>query len=162
LAFVVSVAIVLLRLAWLRRLHFADCVWAGLAVLFAYFALRSWWFFSWYVVWLVPLGAILARRPSATFMVLFAGAAMAMNALFGWRSLLFGDAPQAPGMFNLAVSFVIFGPALLYLCYRGLVMLRSRTGRRERTGQEPAPYETGPEARVPVSAGQDLPIGERD
>jgi hypothetical protein len=113
-AFLAVVGIITLRFLRLPHGGFVHVVEAGIAVLVAYLAIKSWWFFPWYVVWLLPLAAVLARGHAAILAVVLSASAMALFVPFGWGT--------TPGLFedhmtdySVSTALLVWGPPLFYL-----------------------------------------------
>jgi len=81
--------------------------------LFAYLTLASWWFWPWYLVPLVAVGAVLWPGRAGAQMAVFSCSAFLLYAPLGWRETLFtyqNGVSQAVGM--AAVGFL--APALAW------------------------------------------------
>jgi len=51
-------------------------------------ALPTWWFWPWYVVWLLPIAAMVAGRRVATLALLFGSTALLVYPIYYWRDVL--------------------------------------------------------------------------
>lgn len=98
-------------------------------ILFLLLVVATWWFWPWYVLWVVPLAALLPQRSIAVVGLLFSASAMLMYAAYFW--LLYGDGlvlqAATSGVAFLAPVLVAVG-ALVWRSARG--RLRQRTLRR--------------------------------
>jgi len=92
------------------------CCW----VVFLFLVIAQGWFWPWYVVWLVPLAALLPGSRPALVAAAFSATALLMNVAYFW--LLFGDSVRLHAV-TVAIGFVV--PVLL-----AIVPVRSvlRTG----------------------------------
>lgn len=80
---------------------------------FAYYTLVSWWFWPWYVISIVALGATLWPDRPAKLAVIFSAGAFLLTANSAWYSLLFAGPPDSVGR-AVTAALVGFMPALLY------------------------------------------------
>jgi hypothetical protein len=81
-------------------------------VLFLLLLVATWWFWPWYVLWIVPLIALIPWRGAAGLGLLFSACAMLMYVPYFW--LLYGDGLLLQATTS-AVAFLV--PALAGLIY---------------------------------------------
>lgn len=99
----------LVWLVWRGRGGLDTLVRQSVTAVFLLLLIATWWFWPWYVIWIVPLAALVPYRRAALLGLSFSCAALAMYAAYFW--LLFGD-----GLFlQAATSAVAFGPPLVLL-----------------------------------------------
>lgn len=122
-AFLGCTAVVLVRFFRRSQGDFREGVQAGLALIFAYLVLQSWWFFPWYLCWLLPLGAVLARRRAAILTMIYTASAMTIFVTLGWWAFLTPTWTRSLLSYHLAVTTLTLGPPLLYV---SLLLLRVR------------------------------------
>lgn len=96
----------------------------SVVVLFLLMLIATWWFWPWYVIWIVPLAALLPGRGVALLGVVFSASAMLMYTPYFWW--LYEDGLQLQS----GTSAVAFLPPLLVgagcLLWRGLRSLNRR------------------------------------
>jgi hypothetical protein len=103
---------------WRVRGDLAGLVERSVAVLFLLMLIATWWFWPWYVLWIVPLAALLPWRGAALVGLVFSASAMLMYTAYFW--LLYGDGVRLQAA-TAAVAFL--PPALIglgYLFWRAL------------------------------------------
>jgi hypothetical protein len=76
-------------LVWRVRGQLESLVRMSVIALFLLLLIATWWFWPWYVIWVVPLAALLPRRGAALIGLSFSASAMLMYAAYFW--LLYGD-----------------------------------------------------------------------
>jgi len=76
-------------------------------VLFLLLLIATWWFWPWYVIWLIPLAAMLPRRGVALVGLLFSASALLMYVPYFW--MLTGDGL----LLQAATTAVAFLPAVV-------------------------------------------------
>ena len=62
-----------------------SCAWA----VFLFLLLAKWWFWPWYLLWLVPLGALTPTARTALIASVFSATAMLMYVPYFWQ--IYGD-----------------------------------------------------------------------
>jgi hypothetical protein len=92
---------------WRLRGDLAALVERSYLLLFLLLLLATWWFWPWYVLWVVPLAAMVPRRGTAWLGLLFSASAMLMYAPYFW--LLYGDGV----ILQAATAAVAFLPPVL-------------------------------------------------
>jgi hypothetical protein len=101
---------------WRVRGTVAGLVERSVVVLFLLMVIATWWFWPWYVIWIVPLAALLPRRGAALIGLSFSASAMLMYAAYFW--LLYGGGVRL----QAATATVAFLPPVLiglgYLIWR--------------------------------------------
>ena len=110
---------------WRVRGDLAALVERSFVVLFLLLLIATWWFWPWYVLWLVPLAAVVPGRAVALVGLLFSASAMLMYAPYFW--LLY----ERPLVLQGATAVVAFLPPVLV----GLGCLLRRAVRRQRRGR---------------------------
>lgn len=103
---------------WRVRGTVAGLVERSVAVLFLLMLIATWWFWPWYVIWIVPVAALLPRRGAALIGLSFSASAMLMYTAYFW--LLEGDGLRLQAA-TAAVAFL--PPALIgvgYLTWRAV------------------------------------------
>ncbi|MFN8482764.1 MAG: hypothetical protein U0768_06930 [Anaerolineae bacterium] len=92
---------------------FDSLVYGAYQVFFFYLVIAAVWFQPWYVVWLVPLAALLVGAPVVERTVIFSFTAMLVHVFlgFGWRLAWFGG--NIPTL-QMVTALVIVGPPLLW------------------------------------------------
>lgn len=114
---------------WRVRGTVAGLVERCVVVLFLLMLISTWWFWPWYVIWIVPLAALLPRRGAALIGLSFSASAMLMYTAYFW--LLYGDGVRL----QLTTATVAFLPPALigfgYLIWRWVA--RSLERRRAMT-----------------------------
>jgi hypothetical protein len=113
LFFGVSAVVYLAVLAGVRRRPETLVRAAALGVA-VYLLIGAFWFHSWYVIWLVPVAAILPTARTAPLAMLFSLTASQLDAvwLIAWRLRWYGD---HLGLARGITVVAVFGPVLLYL-----------------------------------------------
>jgi alpha-1,6-mannosyltransferase len=76
-------------------------------------ALPTWWFWPWYVVWLLPIAAMVAGRRVATLALLFGSTALLVYPIYYWRDVLLNGPNWYSNQFVIVGA--VFGPIALYL-----------------------------------------------
>ena len=109
-AFLLSVALVLART---RGPRLEALVAAAFWCTFAYLMLAAWWFWPWYVVPLVALGAVLWPGRAGVMMAIFSASALLLYVPLGWRLLLFTYENALSQAIGLAASGFL-APALTW------------------------------------------------
>jgi len=103
---------------WRVRGTVAGLVERSVAVLFLLMLIATWWFWPWYVIWIVPMAALLPQRGAALIAISFSASAMLMYAAYFW--LLYGDGLRL----QASTAGVAFLPPVLiavaYLTWRAV------------------------------------------
>jgi energy-converting hydrogenase Eha subunit F len=111
---------------WRVRGDLAALVERSFVVLFLLLLIATWWFWPWYVLWIVPIVALLPYRGVALIGLLFSASAMLMYTAYFW--LLYGNGVQL----QAATSAVAFIPPVVagigYLVWRAARDWRERPG----------------------------------
>jgi hypothetical protein len=123
-AFFIAAGFVLARM---RQPRPAALIAATFWCLFAYCMLASWWFWPWYLVPLIAVGALLWPGRAGMIAVVFSCTAFLLYAALGWRESLFTYTSSASQSFGVAMT-VFLAPALLWATSWG-----------NQSGVEPAP-----------------------
>jgi alpha-1,6-mannosyltransferase len=110
-AFLIASGIVLLRTRGRRP---DGLVWAAFWCMFAYMMLACWWFWPWYLVTLIALGAVLWPSRAGALAVVFSCSALLLYAGLGWRVLLFSYQNEFSQSAGLAVMGFL-APALVWV-----------------------------------------------
>ncbi|MGD9890460.1 MAG: hypothetical protein AB7R89_21120 [Dehalococcoidia bacterium] len=97
---------------WRVRGTVAGLVERSVTVLFLLMLIATWWFWPWYVIWIVPLAALVPGRGAALIGLSFSASAMLMYAAYFW--LLDGDGVRLQAA-TATVAFL--PPALIGLGY---------------------------------------------
>jgi alpha-1,6-mannosyltransferase len=115
---------------WRVRGNLAALAERSVAVLFVLMLIATWWFWPWYVIWVVPLAALIPRRGAALVGLLFSASAMLMYVAYFW--LLYEDGFQLQAA-TAAVAFI--PPVIVGLAYLIWRAVRPKPQRRRRTRQ---------------------------
>jgi hypothetical protein len=117
--------------------------------MFAYMMLACWWFWPWYLVTMIALGAILWPGRAGTLAVVFSCSALLLYAGLGWRVLLFSYQNEFSQSLGLAVMGFL-APALVWVSgWWG-------------TAPSPGPFPAGAgPSSAPTHAGEGSPMQRR-
>ena len=111
---------------WRTRGELPALVERSYVVLFLLLLVATWWFWPWYVLWIVPLVALVPRRGVAWLGLLCSASAMLMYAPYFW--MLYGDGL----LLQAATAAVAFLPPTLaglsYLAFRRMAARRLKSG----------------------------------
>ncbi|MHB8576729.1 MAG: hypothetical protein ACYDCQ_15510, partial [Dehalococcoidia bacterium] len=102
-----------LWLLWRTHGSFEQLLNAAFWATFLTLTLPSWWFWPWYVVWLLPLAALLTGRRQATLALVFASSALLVYPIYYWRDVILNGPNWYANQFVIVGA--VFGPVLLYL-----------------------------------------------
>lgn len=105
---------------WRVRGNVETVIVRSVTVLFLLMLVATWWFWPWYVMWLVPLAAVLPYRRAALLGLTFSASAMLMYAAYFW--MLYGDG-FALQVTTAAVAFL--PPCLVIVGALGAARVRS-------------------------------------
>jgi alpha-1,6-mannosyltransferase len=98
---------------WRARGGFDELVRAAFWAILITLTIPTWWFWPWYVVWLVPIAALLAGRKHATIGLVFASSALLVYPIYYWRNVLLNGPDWYANQFVIVGA--VFGPLALYL-----------------------------------------------
>jgi hypothetical protein len=120
-AFVVGYLIVLARL----RRNPSTLIRASIEAVFLLLVLVTWWFWPWYVLWGLPLAALLPVSGYARLFVVFSASAMLIYVSSPWRLAIWNFDTGFP--LAVGTALWVFAPPILYAL---MEMLRSGSERR--------------------------------
>ncbi|MFN8499384.1 MAG: hypothetical protein U0641_16160 [Anaerolineae bacterium] len=94
---------------------FESLVYGAYQVFFFYLVIAAVWFQPWYVVWLVPLAALLVGEPVVERTVIFSFTAMLVHIFlgFGWRLAWFGG--SVPTLQMVTTLLIVLPPVLWWI-----------------------------------------------
>jgi hypothetical protein len=101
---------------WRVRGDLPELIERSFVVLFLLLLVATWWFWPWYVLWIVPLVALLPRRGVAIIGLLFSATAMLMYVPYFW--MLFGDGLLLQATTSAVAFFLPLLVGLVYLIRR--------------------------------------------
>ncbi|MFN8471935.1 MAG: hypothetical protein U0822_07045 [Anaerolineae bacterium] len=98
---------------------FDSLVYGAYQVFFFYLVIAAVWFQPWYVVWLVPLAALLVGLPVVERTVIFSFTAMLIHVFlgFGWRLAWFGG--NVPTLQMVTALLIMLPPVLWWITSEG-------------------------------------------
>jgi hypothetical protein len=102
-----------LAVLWRSRGGLDRLVHAAFWATFLTLALPTWWFWPWYLVWLLPIAALMAGRKPASLAIVFSCSALLVYAVYYWRNLLLNGPNWYANQFVIVGA--VWGPVLLYL-----------------------------------------------